>query len=124
LAVGWCQVTPRTQLPWLAHARYLAPMDDIAVWSVSCFYIRRGHRGQGVAAELLDGAVEMARRAGAPALEGYPVDTDVPGSSRNVFTGTAAMFGRAGFTTVAARTASRPIMRRDLTTGNHKGRDR
>src|SRR5882672_5612483 len=29
LAVGWCQLGPRADLPWLAHARYLGPVDDL-----------------------------------------------------------------------------------------------
>ena len=27
VAVGWCLVAPRAELAWLAHARYLAPVD-------------------------------------------------------------------------------------------------
>lgn len=112
LALGWCQVTPRTDVPWLDRARYLAPVDDVPVWSITCLYIRRGYRGRGIASALIDAAVRRARGAGAPAVEAYPVDIEVPKGTRNVFTGTAEMFRRAGFTTIAARTAARPIMRR------------
>jgi GNAT superfamily N-acetyltransferase len=114
LAVGWCRLTPRADQPWLEHARYLAPVDDLPVWSLSCFYIRRQYRGRGVAAALIDGALRAAKRANAPAVEAYPVDTAVPKSTTNLFTGTAAMFASAGFTTVARRTPARPIMRHDL----------
>ena len=116
LPVGWCQLTPRGALPWLDRARFSHPVDDLPVWSISCFYVRRGHRRQGVASALVAAALEVARRAGAPALEAYPVDTRVAGASSNIFTGTTGMFARAGFKTVVYRTASRPIMRYDFQT--------
>lgn len=115
-AVGWCQLTPRDDLPWLKQARFFEPIDEAPVWSISCFYIRRGYRQQGVMTALIVAAVDAARHANAPALEAYPVDTAQPGSTRNVFTGTAATFARVGFKAVACRTPSRPIMRHDLQT--------
>ncbi len=114
LVVGWCQLTPRGSLPWLNRARALNPVDDLPVWSVSCFFVRRGYRKHGVASALIAAAVKAARRAKAPALEAYPVDTNAPKSTMNIFTGTASMFARAGFRTVACRVPSRPIMRHDL----------
>lgn len=114
LAVGWCQLTPRAALPWLNRDRRLDPVDDKAVWSLSCFYVRRGHRGRGVAAALIAEAVRTAKRARAPALEAYPVDTDARDHTTNTFTGTAAMFRQAGFQTVGGRSPARPIMRHDL----------
>lgn len=113
-AVGWCQLTPRENLPWLMRARFFERVDDLAVWSISCFYIRRGYRKQGVMSALIAEALKTAKRASAPALEAYPVDTEQPESSSNVFTGTALAFTRAGFKPVARRVASRPIMRHDL----------
>jgi GNAT superfamily N-acetyltransferase len=113
-AVGWCLLAPRGDLGWLAHARYLAPVDDLPVWSVPCFYVRRAHRGQGVPDALLETAIGVAASAGAPALEGYPVDTDVPGHTRNAFTGTALVFARHGFQVVARRKPDRPVMRLSL----------
>ena len=38
LAKAWVQVTPREMLPWLDGARYLGPVDDLRVWSLSCFF--------------------------------------------------------------------------------------
>ena len=76
--------------------------------------MRRGYRKQGVRSALITAAVNAAKRAKAPALEAYPVDTARPESTSNVFTGTASAFARAGFKIVARRTPSRPIMRHDL----------
>jgi GNAT superfamily N-acetyltransferase len=113
-AVGWCQLTPRNELAWLERSRILARVDEVPVWSLSCFYVRRGYRALGVSQALVAAAVKEARRAGAPAIEAYPVDTAVPGCTRNVFTGTTATFARHGFEVVARRTEDRPVMRRRL----------
>ena len=114
LAVGWCQLTPRAALPALDRARLLGRVDGVPVWSLSCFYVRRGYRGRGVMAALIAAAVKAAQRAGAPALEAYPIDTDQPTSTSNLYTGTASTFARAGFRTVARRAPHRPVMRHDL----------
>ena len=114
VAVGWCQLTPRSDLPRLDRSRFLRPVDDKPVWSLSCFYVRRGYRGKGVMTALIAAAVKAARRARAVALEAYPVDTDQPTSTLNLYTGTASTFARAGFKTVARRAAHRPIMRHEL----------
>jgi GNAT superfamily N-acetyltransferase len=114
VAVGWCQLTPRDSLPWLDGARLLTRVDDARVWSISCFYVRRGYRRQGVTSSLIAAALKAAKRAKAPALEAYPVDTDQPKGTSNLFSGTASAFVRAGFKTVARRAPHRPIMRHDL----------
>src|SRR5512145_1880443 len=74
-AVGWCQLTPRDALPGLDRAQLFRPVDEVPVWSLSCFYVRRSHRKRGVMAALIAAAVKAARRAKAPALEAYPVET-------------------------------------------------
>jgi GNAT superfamily N-acetyltransferase len=111
-ALGWCRVSPRAELAWL-NTR-LPPIDDLPVWSVPCFYVAAKFRGRGVLTALIAGAVEHAARMGAPAIEAYPIDTAVPGSTRNLFPGTVAAFARAGFDEVARHGKDRAIMRRYL----------
>lgn len=113
-AVGWCRLSKRADLHWLNRKPELAPVDDADVWSLPCFFIGRRHRGHGIMTALINAAVEHAGCARAPALEAYPVDASVPGSTRNVFSGTVATFARAGFVVVARRRSARPIMRRYL----------
>ena len=112
LAVGWCQVTPRAALPWLNRTKRLLPVDELPVWSLSCFYVRIGYRRRGVTTALIAAAVEAARQAGAPALEAYPLDAALTPSASG--TGYATTFARAGFVEVARRAGPRPIMRLDL----------
>jgi GNAT superfamily N-acetyltransferase len=115
LAVGWCQLAPRADLPWLERAPHVRPPGgDRPVWALSCFYVRRGYRRRGVTAALISGALTVAREAGASAVEAYPVDTAAPDATSNTFTGTASAFARAGFSTVADRPHGRRIMRHDL----------
>ena len=44
VAVGWCQLTPRDQVPKLDRTWRLKRVDDLPVWSLSCFYVRKGYR--------------------------------------------------------------------------------
>jgi GNAT superfamily N-acetyltransferase len=112
VAVGWCQLTPRDMLPWLDRTWRLERVDDVPVWSISCFYVRKGYRRRGVTSALIEGALKTARAAGAPALEAYPLDARLTPSASG--TGYASTFARAGFKVVARHTPPRPIMRFDF----------
>lgn len=111
-AVGWCQLTPRDELPALDRSWRLKRIDDLPVWALSCFYVRIGYRRQGVTKALITEALKIAKRAKAPALEAYPFDAAVSPSATS--TGYASTFARAGFKVVARRDPPRPIMRHDL----------
>jgi GNAT superfamily N-acetyltransferase len=109
LAVGWCQLTPRADLPWLDQTWRLKRVDDTPVSSLSCFFVRKGYRRKGVTSALLAAALTAAERAGAPALEAYPLDASLTPSASH--TGYLSTFVRAGFRIVARHTPPRPIMR-------------
>ena len=110
--VGWCQLTPRDALPWLDHSWRLRRVDEVPVWSISCFYVRKGYRRRGVTTALIAAAVKRAKVAGAVAVEAYPLDADLTPSASS--TGYASTFARAGFRIIARHTPPRPIMRLDL----------
>ena len=110
--VAWCQLTPRNDLPWLDRVWRLRRVDDLPVWSISCFYVRKAYRKRGITSALIAAALRIARKAGASALEAYPLDGDLTSSS--AWTGYASTFARAGFKVVARHTLPRPIMRFDL----------
>jgi len=114
LAVGWCQITPREDLPRVGHSPLIHPIDDAPVWSISCFYVRRGYRRQGVTKVLIKSAVEVAKRAGAALVEAYPVEANGPKSSGSMYTGSARSFEEVGFEVVARRVQHRPIMRYEI----------
>ena len=112
---GWISVAPRAEFPRMANSRIVGPVDDRPVWPVSCFFIKRGLRGKGIATALLTAACGFAASHGAEVIEGYPID---PLGKRyaNAFawTGLMRVFEKAGFTEVARRSEKRPVMRREL----------
>lgn len=110
--VGWCAVAPRSEYDYLTRSRVLRQLDDRPVWSVSCLFVASPYRGRGLSVKLLRAAVEMAGKAGAEIVEGYPV---IPYAARMpaafAWTGTLAAFREAGFQEVARGSPKRPIMR-------------
>ena len=110
--VGWCAVAPREEYLALERSRILKPVDDQPVWSVSCLFVRKDFRRQGIASKLLSAAVEFARKQGAKIVEGYPVE---PANDQMpdpfLWHGVPSAFEAAGFKEVLRRSKSRPIMR-------------
>jgi GNAT superfamily N-acetyltransferase len=111
--VGWMALAPREAYPRVARSPALKPRaEEAGVWAVTCFFIHRAHRRQGVAAALLDAAAAYAGERGASIVEGYPADTE-QAKAAELFTGTVSMFARAGFTVhERPATGRRVIMRR------------
>lgn len=118
--VGWVQVGPRADVPqWNGARRLSAPgpgvsADDPGAWGISCFAVRVGWRGKGVATALLRGAIDWARTGGARSLEACPVETSGKRPNTSLYHGITSTFVRAGFTEVARRRADRPLMRLSL----------
>jgi GNAT superfamily N-acetyltransferase len=99
--VGWAAVAPRSELPFERSTK-IPHVDDLPVWSLWCIRVRPGHRGQGIAGALIEGAVAYAAAKGAPAVEGYPVDNRGQKVDLTMaYVGTRSQFEKAGFTKVA-----------------------
>jgi GNAT superfamily N-acetyltransferase len=117
---GWCGFGPRPSLPRLERSRTIPKIDDAPVWSILCFNIRTGFRRQGVAAALLDGVIEFARKSGAPGLEAYPIDPEGERVNSGFgYVGLTPWFERRGFRRVVetdAHSDRRPriLMRLDF----------
>jgi GNAT superfamily N-acetyltransferase len=109
-AVGWVSVAPREDFPPLLRSPQYKPRETGGgedVWSLVCFVVDKPLRRTGLAAILLDPAVEYAFAHGASSVEAYPHKTE-----RADYMGHVGLFERAGFATV--REASRRvIMRRE-----------
>jgi GNAT superfamily N-acetyltransferase len=117
VVAGWCRAAPRTQQPRLALTSVVRrgtalPMDDVTVWAVTCFVVRREYRGRGLAHTLLEHAVTLARDNGARMIEGYPIDlAERPGRPPNtLYIGTVTLFAAAGFEVTARPTHGRAVM--------------
>jgi GNAT superfamily N-acetyltransferase len=110
--IGWCAVAPRNSYPFLERSKVLAPVDDSPVWSISCLFVAKHQRKKGLTPLLLTEAVSFAAKHGAGMVEGYPTE---PFSKHApdpfLWTGTVSAFRAAGFSEVARRSKTRPIMR-------------
>jgi GNAT superfamily N-acetyltransferase len=105
--VGWVSVAPRDTFRLKG-----APAEPgEIVWSISCFFVPRDRRGEGVSRQLIAGAVAHARRNCATVVEAYPVDPESP-SYR--FMGFVPVFAAAGFTDLGKPGKRRHVMRLPL----------
>jgi GNAT superfamily N-acetyltransferase len=95
--VGWVSVAPRRDFARMEPRADRGIVSEEGVWSVVCFYIASGRRGEGIASALLSSAVEFARANGARALEAYPVDRATPISNGDAYTGVVSLYAKAGF---------------------------
>jgi len=115
--VGWLAVAPRSMTPDWNKGRKSSAVEaeadaaDPACWGASCFFVRSGHRKQGLTADLLDAGIELARKGGASRLEACPMNDEDKRSPVGMCVGPKRIFERAGFETVLERKAGRPLMR-------------
>jgi len=112
--VAWVSLGPREGYGRLARSPIMKPVDDRPVWSIVCFFVDRQARGQGLAARILKAATAYARSQGARLLEAYPVDKDERSHPDFMFFGAKSMYDKAGFTEVARRKPTRPVVRKSL----------
>ncbi len=114
--VGWCNFGPRLTYPRLERARTLKCADPERVWSITCFFIARGFREQGVATALLAHALRVMKKLKVEIVEGYPSKPGPDGRYVPTFawTGTQSLFEKAGFEVVGNADGGRQRVRRVL----------
>ncbi len=112
--VGWVAVEPRARYARLAISRNLPVVDERPTWSIPCFFVARSRGGQGLSGRLLAAAVAWARSQGAPAVEGYPIDSRGPLARTFLYTGAFSTFVKAGFKEVARKARTRPVVKKEL----------
>jgi len=97
--VGWCQFGPPDELPRIKNKKlYLAGVEELPDWRITCFFVDKGHRGRGVAAAGLAGALVEIARLGGGTVESYPEDAgDRKVSASFLHNATLAMFEQQGF---------------------------
>jgi len=110
--VGWCAIAPREKYIRLEKSRVLRPVDDQAVWSIPCFFIKKEYRRKRLSTEILKAAIGYCKSKGVKIVEGYPAEpyaNNIPAAF--TWTGFPSSFRKAGFNEVIRRSKSRPIMR-------------
>ena len=119
--VAWCAIAPRSVYVSLERSRVLKLVDDQPVWSITCLFIRRDFRRRGVSSLLIKAAVKFAAGRGAKIIEGYPVEPYTAAMpDAFAWTGIPASFHKAGFTEIARRSKTRPIMRKGVSTNSRR----
>ncbi len=109
--VGWVSVAPREEYTALVGSPQYRPREEgggPAVWSIVCFAVDRYARRRGIAAALLDAAVEHAFAHGASSVEAYPHTADP-----RDYMGHTELYRRAGFVHVRGAN-KRAVVRREI----------
>ena len=98
-AVGWCQFGPTAELPNIRSKRtYDEGLGKLPDWRITCFFIDRERRGEGIATLALRGALRYIAQLGGGTVEAYPEDyTGERTSSSFLCSGTLGMFEKSGF---------------------------
>jgi len=101
-AQGWCQYGSAEELPGIKHRRrYDEDKPPHPDWRITCFFVDKRHRGQGIARVALEGALDLIARAGGGLVEAIPEVTagrNAPG--RFLFSTTVELFEQYGFSRV------------------------
>jgi GNAT superfamily N-acetyltransferase len=101
-AQGWCQYGSPAELPRIKHRReYDKDAPPPADWRITCFFVDKKHRGQGIARAALAGALEQIAARGGGLVEAISEVTagrEAPG--RFLFSATVELFEQNGFTRV------------------------
>jgi ribosomal protein S18 acetylase RimI-like enzyme len=97
--VGWCQFGRTAELPNIRSRKtYEAGLEQLPDWRITCFFVDRGRRGEGVASFALEEAVRMISDGGGGTVEAYPEDyTGAKVSNSFLCSGTLGLFEKAGF---------------------------
>ena len=115
--VGWCAFGRRSEFCKVERSPSMSGgADTDEVWSLPCFFVRSGYRGEGVAARLLRAALAELRRLGARTVEGYPTQpkAGTKVAAAFAFTGVPSLFEQAGFEAMESKPRGKIRMRRKL----------
>ncbi|MEQ7123099.1 GNAT family N-acetyltransferase [Actinopolymorpha sp. B11F2] len=99
VAQGWARYGSLEELPGISHRRaYEQDPPPRPDWRISCFYVDKRHRRQGVARAALEGALDQIARAGGGLVEAIPeVTTGRTAHGRFLFNATVELFEQNGF---------------------------
>ena len=96
---GWCQYGSPEELSGIKHRRdYDKDAPPRPDWRITCFYVEKKHRGQGIARAALEGALDQIAEAGGGLVEAISEVTagrEAPG--RFLFSATVELFEQYGF---------------------------
>jgi hypothetical protein len=112
--VAWCQYGTPEELPNIYHAKeYAAGATRRPDYRLTCIFVAKRYRRNGVSAIALQGALDLIAAAGGGVVEGYPHDTQ--GKKQSVlYNGTRKLFEEAGFVYDRPKGARNTVMVRTV----------
>ena len=112
-AVGWCQYGTPEELPGITHRKeYEAGLVEPTDYRLTCFFVDRDYRRDGVSAVALGGALDLIAEAGGGVVEAYPYDTQGNKASASfLYNGTRQLFEKTGFEYVRPKGKNHCLMR-------------
>lgn len=113
--IAWCKFGSPEQVPNIKHRKQFdAGEDHVAPWRITCFFVDRDHRRSGVAAEALDGALQLIAQAGGGEVVTFPdiVPEGKKVSASFLHNVTPGIFERAGFVFERRIGMNKSVMRR------------
>ncbi|MHC2997702.1 GNAT family N-acetyltransferase [Microbacterium sp. HJ5] len=114
-AIAWCEYGSPSELSRIYHRKeYDAGESRPAPWRITCFFVDRDHRRQGVALEALRGALDLIAQAGGGEVVSFPniVEPGTRVSASFLHNVTPGMFEEAGFTLERRIGKNKTVMRR------------
>ena len=98
-AQGWCQYGSPDELSNLKHRRmYDKDPPPVPDWRITCVFVDKRHRGQGVARAALEGALDMIGAAGGGPVEAISeVTSGRAAQGRFLFSATVELLEQYGF---------------------------
>lgn len=119
-AIAWAEYGSPAELPNVHHGKqYRADLAAAGEaepdYRITCIFVDRRFRRQGLVTVALQGALDLIARAGGGVVEGYPhVPREKKVSSSFLYNGTQAVYERAGFTFVRPKGQFNTVMRRTV----------
>jgi GNAT superfamily N-acetyltransferase len=113
--VGWIAMAPREDYMRIENSRSFKRIDDKPVWSITCFFIKKEFRHNGLSRQLIKGALDFAKKEKIKILEAYPAIPYAPKVPHPfLWVGVLSSFIKNGFSIVRQNIKSRALVRIEL----------
>ena len=103
IPIGWGQYGPAENFIRLermrAYQELAVPSELKPQWRISCIFVDKHRRREGLSQLPLKAAMESIQKKGGGIVEAFPFD--IPGAKRPSYTGSVKMFKQEGFEEVA-----------------------
>ncbi|HSU01270.1 MAG TPA: GNAT family N-acetyltransferase [Nocardioides sp.] len=117
-AIAWAEYGTPVELPTLHHRKqYDKEKTTDPDWRITCVFVDRRHRRQGVTELAIRGALDLIAAAGGGVVESYPHDLTEQTkkmSSSFLYNGTRRLYERLGFTYVRPKGLKNCVMSIDV----------